>query len=45
MQVTKSEAVGALHDVERAQSRTAEMRGYQRAAPYLIIWGAIWAIA
>jgi hypothetical protein len=44
MELTRSEAAGALHDIERAQTRTAEMRGYQRAAPYLLMWGAIWAL-
>lgn len=44
MQISQSDAAGALRDVESAQSRSAEVRGYHRASPYLIGWGVIWAI-
>jgi len=44
MAVSKSEAAGALRDIEQAQNRVGEMRSYRLAAPYLIGWGLIWAI-
>jgi hypothetical protein len=44
MVVSKSEAAGALRDIEQAQNRVGEMRGYRIAGPYLIGWGLIWAI-
>jgi len=44
MTVTRSDAAGALRDIEQAQTRAGEMRGYRHAAPYLIGWGLIWAV-
>lgn len=44
MNISRSDAAGALRDIEAAQSRAGEMRGYRMAAPYLIGWGLIWAI-
>lgn len=44
MNISKDDAAGALRDIETAQMRAGEMRGYRLAAPYLIGWGLIWAI-
>jgi len=44
MTLSRSDAAGALRDVELAQARAGEMRGYRHAGPYLIGWGLIWAV-
>ena len=44
MTVSRAEASAALADVDVAQSRSAQLRGYQSAAPHLIIWGIAWAV-
>lgn len=44
MQISRDDAADALRDVEAAQTRAGEMRGYRAAAPYLIGWGLIWVI-
>ena len=44
MTLSRAEASAALADVEAAQTRSATMRGYQSAAPHLIIWGIAWAV-
>ncbi len=43
MAVTRADASAALADVAAAQRRSATLRGYQSAAPHLIIWGIAWA--
>jgi hypothetical protein len=45
MSVTRAAAAAALHDIEAASARSATLRGYQSAAPHLVIWGVAWAIA
>jgi hypothetical protein len=44
MTPSRADATAALHEVEQAENRSALLRGYQIAAPHLIIWGVIWAI-
>jgi len=44
MKISRDDAAGALRDIEAAQARAGEMRGYRLAGPYLIGWGLIWAI-
>ena len=43
MDVSRTDASAALADVAAAQSRSATLRGYQSAAPHLMIWGVVWA--
>ncbi len=45
MAVSPDQAAEMLHDVESTQSRSRELRGYQRGSPHLILWGALWVIA
>jgi hypothetical protein len=45
MSVTRAAAAAALHDIEAAATRSDQFRGYQSAAPHLIIWGVAWATA
>lgn len=44
MPIPQQEAAGALHDVERAERRSAIAYGYQKVSPHLIMWGVIWII-
>jgi hypothetical protein len=43
MTVSRADASAALADVAAAENRSATLRGYQSAAPHLIIWGVAWA--
>lgn len=43
MNISRGDAAGALRDVEAVQARSAERRGYRTAAPFLMLWGAVWA--
>ena len=42
MTITKDEASEALGEINAASGRARQMRGYNRAAPFLILWGAVW---
>jgi hypothetical protein len=44
MTLSPQDAAAALHDIEAAESRSATLRDYQRAAPHFIIWGILWAV-
>jgi hypothetical protein len=44
MSLSSKEAEESLADVENAARRSARIYGYSRAAPHLILWGAIWVI-
>ena len=44
MTVSRADASAALANVEAAEARSATLRGYQSAAPHLIIWGVAWAV-
>jgi hypothetical protein len=44
MAISPQDAAAALHDIERAEARSATLRGYERAAPHFILWGILWAI-
>ena len=44
MNISRDDAAAALRNVERAQARSLEIRGYRIASPYLFLWGAIWAV-
>jgi hypothetical protein len=41
--LSRADASAALADVAAAQTRSETLRGYQSAAPHLIIWGIAWA--
>jgi len=41
--IQPEEAARALRDAEAAADRSATAVGYQRASPYLILWGVVWA--
>ncbi|HUO99814.1 MAG TPA: hypothetical protein VMU01_14165 [Rhizomicrobium sp.] len=42
MSLTSKEAAESLAQAEQAHRRSAELYHYSRAAPHLIMWGAIW---
>ncbi|CAN5338554.1 hypothetical protein BH10PSE4_BH10PSE4_11170 [soil metagenome] len=44
MGISKTEAASALTDIERTAGRSRELKGYQVAAPILMVWGVVWAI-
>lgn len=45
MEISRHEASEALQAIHTADLRVWQMRGYQRAAPFLIMWGLIWMVA
>ena len=44
MALSPQDAAAALRDIARAETRSATLREYQRAAPHFIIWGVLWAV-
>src|SRR4051812_48530830 len=44
MSLSPQDASAALDDIARAEARSATLRGYQRAAPHLFLWGVLWAV-
>jgi hypothetical protein len=44
MSLSPAEAQSALKDIERTENRTAASQHARATAPYLIMWGVIWAI-
>ncbi|HEY0282081.1 MAG TPA: hypothetical protein VGC27_05610 [Rhizomicrobium sp.] len=44
MSLSSKEAAETLSDVERASRRSAQLYGYSRSAPHLIMWGSIWVV-
>ena len=45
MNVTRDEAAQALADIDKANSRIIELKGYHHGAPFFIVWGLVWLIA
>lgn len=45
MNISQREASEALDAIQSADQRVLQMRSYRYAAPFLILWGVIWAIA
>src|SRR6202035_3563532 len=45
MSVTQDAAAEALRLADEAGQRSAMLRGYQSAAPHLILWGGVYAVA
>ena len=44
MTITPLDAEEALNLVASSARRSIELRGYQSAAPHLILWGGLWAL-
>ncbi len=44
MSLSPAEAQSALKDIEKTENRTAASQHARVSAPYLIMWGVIWAI-
>src|SRR5262245_41730570 len=44
MPLSPQDASAALDDIARVEARSATLRSYQGAAPYLILWGVLWAV-
>jgi hypothetical protein len=45
MSITQEDATEALRLVDEAGQRSAMLRGYQSAAPHLMLWGGVYAAA
>lgn len=44
MSLTPAEAQSALKDIEKTENRTAASQHARASAPFLIMWGVIWAV-
>jgi len=44
MTLSPADATAALRDAQQVEVRSARLRGYQSAAPHLMIWGVVWAV-
>lgn len=44
MSLSRDEAAVALRDVERTQRRSQSAFSYRGAAPFFMLWGAIWVV-
>ena len=44
MALSPQDAAQALRDVERTESRSKILRGYQGGAPHFLMWAALWAV-
>jgi hypothetical protein len=44
MVLSPHDAAGALRDVEIAQARSAQLHGYARGSPQLLLWGVLWTV-
>jgi len=44
MSLSSQEAQASLAEAEQARRRSAQLYGYQKASPHLILWGIIWVI-
>lgn len=44
MVLSPQDAAGALREIEAAENRSAQLHGYERGSPQLILWGILWAI-
>jgi hypothetical protein len=43
--ISKSDAAGALATIESAGARSSQVQRYRRLASYLITWGIVWLVA
>lgn len=44
MPISPDQATETLRDIAAVEFRSARAYGYQRASPYLILWGVLWAV-
>src|ERR1039457_619971 len=44
MPISTEEAAEALKNIALVQRRASILRGYERGAPHVILWGLIWAV-
>jgi hypothetical protein len=44
MPLSPTEAADALRDISQTEQHSSTLRGYEKASPYLILWGFIWLI-
>lgn len=45
MTMTPQDAAAALSEIEQAGAHSKMLKGYERASPYLILWGLLWIVA
>ncbi len=45
MSMSPEQAAISLREIEEAQARSRELRGYRKGSPHLILWGVLWMIA
>ncbi|HYP78736.1 MAG TPA: hypothetical protein VEQ17_00490, partial [Steroidobacteraceae bacterium] len=44
MNISREEASAALDSIHEADRKVAQQRSYAYAAPFLILWGVVWAL-
>lgn len=44
MPMTPAEAASALRDINQTEEHSSTLHGYEKASPFLILWGFIWAL-
>ncbi len=44
MPLSREQAEGALRDITQTERRSFSAYGYKSAAPYLLLWGALWIV-
>jgi hypothetical protein len=44
MTMTPAEAADALRDINQTEEHSSTLHGYEKASPFLILWGFIWAL-
>lgn len=44
MNISPTEAADALREIDASADHSRQLKGYEHAAPYFFLWGAIWII-
>ncbi|HEY1837910.1 MAG: hypothetical protein WBQ17_08285 [Rhizomicrobium sp.] len=44
MPMTPAEAANALRDIDQTEQHSSTLHGYEKASPFLILWGVMWAL-
>lgn len=44
MPMTPAEAADVLRDIDQTEQHSSTLHGYEKASPFLILWGFMWAL-
>jgi hypothetical protein len=44
MVLSPQDAASALRDIETTENRSAQLHGYERSSPQLLLWGVLWIV-